>query len=237
MNQPMVVTMRRVPVATAARVTTLPLMLSTTLQSYLVLDVPLCGGAASCRRMLEPLAAEGLVSMVQLRDKQASDDQVVRLAQQLQGILRPLAIPLLLNDRWHLVTECGADGVHLGQDDGELTQVRAALGPQAIIGRSIDTPAEWCAGHDYHGLGPIFATSHKGDAGPVVGCTRLSEWRVQIPGPLVAIGGISLDNVRQVMATGVDGVAVLGAICAASDPLQAARQLYREIQRGRSCSP
>ncbi|TVR11230.1 MAG: thiamine phosphate synthase [Planctomycetota bacterium] len=206
-------------------------MLPVTLHSYLVLDVAVCGGAAAAITVLEPLAAEGLVTMVQLRDKRGSDAQVVDLAKQMQATLRPRSIPLLLNDRWHLVQACGADGVHLGQDDGDLAQVREALGTQAIIGRSIDHPREWQAGHDYHGIGPIFSTSHKGDAGPVVGCARLAQWRSEIPGPLVAIGGITVDNAQQVMETGVDGVAVLGAICAAADPTSAARRLQHALRR------
>lgn len=203
-----------------------------TLRSYLVLDVAVCGGPAQAATLLAPLAQEKLVSIVQLRDKHGSDAQVLQLAQTLQTILRPHGIPLLLNDRWQLVAQAGADGVHLGQDDGDTAQVRAALGAEAIIGRSIDQPDEWRPGHDYHGLGPIFATQHKGDAGPVVGCERLAQWRQQIPGPLVAIGGITLDNAAQVMATGVDGVAVLGAICAAEHPLQAARLLQQAMAQG-----
>ena len=204
-----------------------PAAIRRALRCYILLDV------GSLRReelnaVAEQIAGAG-ATIVQLRDKHGSDAAVVATAQALRPIFAAAGIPLILNDRWHLVNDSGADGVHLGQEDGNIAEVRACLGAEAIIGRSIDSPADCQAGHDYFGLGPIFSTATKQDAGPVVGLAQLRGWRAQIPGPLVAIGGMSIERAPAVIAAGADGIAALSAVCNATDPAQACRGLRAAV--------
>ncbi|TVR46317.1 MAG: thiamine phosphate synthase [Planctomycetota bacterium] len=200
------------------------------LACYVVVDGGLVAPEAQLN-LVETLCRHG-ATMIQLRDKQAEDRLLVEQARRLMPICRRFQVPLLLNDRWHLVQEAGADGVHLGADDGALASVRLRLGPGAIIGRSIDVPDEAMAGHDYFGLGPIFPTVTKLDAGPVVGLKTLAAWRSRIPGPLVAIGGIDAERAEAVIHAGADGVAVVGAVCLAADPGEACAKIRQAVERG-----
>lgn len=202
---------------------------------YLVTDRGLAGG-----RPIEGVieaAVRGGVSAVQLREKEASTREFVELGRKCQALLRPLGIPLLINDRLDVALAIGADGVHIGQSDMEYAIARRLLGPEAIIGLSVETPeqAELAAGldADYLGVGPIFATATKPDAAAAWGLERLAALRKKSGQVLVAIGGIGAANAAQVIEAGADGIAVVSAICAAAHPEQAARELRREIERGR----
>jgi len=128
---------------------------------------------------------------------------------------------------------CSADGVHLGQDDLPVTVARRILGRESIIGLSASTPAEAGAaeeaGADYIGVGPVFATGSKKDAGPVLGLEGLRKIRAKTRLPILAIGGISAANSADVIASGADGVAVISAITAAQDPLKAATEIIESI--------
>ena len=136
-----------------------------------------------------------------------------------------------------------ADGVHVGQDDLPPAQVRALLGPDRLLGLSISSPAELDAALalpvgtvDLVGLSPVWATPTKPDAGPGLGLAGIEGLAAAArSGGLqtVAIGGISAANAAEVAATGVDGVCVVSAVCAAADPAAAARVLRAEIARGR----
>lgn len=206
------------------------------LRCYVVLDLTLCG--ADQDRLLDLVArcADHGMTLLQLRDKVGSDAAMVSVARRLHPLCQRRGIPLLLNDRWQLVAEAGVDGVHLGQDDGDSQTVRQALGPQALVGRSIDAPADCAVDEegtvDYVGLGPIFATQTKADAGPVVGLERLRAWRPQIALPVVAIGGIMAENTADVVAAGADGVAVVSAVVMASDPGRVCRQIRDAVTCG-----
>ena len=141
-----------------------------------------------------------------------------------------------MNDRVTAALEAGADGVHIGQSDMPYAEARRRLGPAAIIGLSVETlaQAEAAAGWDvdYLGVSPVFATPTKPDAPLSWGLVRLPELRRCSRHILIGIGGINAGNAADVIRAGVDGIAVVSAICAADDPAAAA--LREAVRRGRS---
>ena len=140
-----------------------------------------------------------------------------------------------INDRVEIARDVGADGIHVGQGDRDVREVRDLVGPQAIVGLSVTNEAELARvpahGVDYLGIGPVFATGTKPDHDPPVGLQRLSAMARGTELPSVAIGGIGLANAAEILASGVDGVAVVSAICAAPEPEDAARRLLAETAR------
>lgn len=205
------------------------------LSVYLVTDRPLCGGRALIDVVAE--AAAGGATLVQLREKEAGTREFVELARAVKKALAPLGVPLLVNDRLDVALACGADGVHVGQSDMHPSDARAILGPGAIIGLSVETPELARAARDlpvdYLGAGPVFPTATKVDAAPVLGLSGLGEV-VELAGrPVVGIGGIGLANAVEVMQAGAHGVAVVSALCAASSPREAARELLRLVRAAR----
>ncbi len=198
---------------------------------YLVTDRRI----ASPRSIEDVVAAavRGGVTAVQLREKECATREFVELARKLKAMFTPLGVPLIVNDRADVALAAGADGVHVGQSDMDCRDVRALLGPGAIVGLSVETPeqAEQAAGLpvDYLGVGPIFSTPTKTDAAPAWGIEQLAALRRRTRQALVAIGGIHAGNAGQVREAGADGIAVVSAICAAGDPEVAARELRRQL--------
>lgn len=185
-------------------------------------------------------AVAGGVTLVQLRDKQGPLDRLVEQAQTLTALLRPLGIPLIVNDSLETVLAAPAQGLHLGQDDVAPAVARAALGRWAIIGLSAGDPEE-AAGVDpalvdYAGVGPAYATGSKADAGAAIGPEGIRDLRRRLTLPLVAIGGIAAGNAAEIMRCGVEGVAVISAIASAPDPETAARELRRAVEAGRAAA-
>ncbi len=182
-------------------------------------------------------AVRGGVTLVQLREKTASDEEVAELARGLKVALPP-SVPLILNDRVEAALIAGADGVHLGQDDGPPEAARERLGPRAILGLSVGNLAEAAvsdvSGVDYLGVGPVFATGTKADAGAAIGPEGVLPVRRALERPSVAIGGIKAATTADVMASGADGVAVVSAIAAAANPEAAARDLVEAVREGRA---
>ncbi len=182
-------------------------------------------------------AARGGVTLVQLREKYMADAAMIELAREIKKILQPYGIPLIINDRVDVALAAGAAGVHLGTDDIGAARARAALGPDMIVGVSAGTPDEAAmvdpALADYTGVGSVYATATKPDAGPPIGIEGLSALKARIELPVVAIGGIGIGHAGAVMASGVAGIAVVSAICGASDPEAAARELRQEIDLNR----
>ena len=173
-------------------------------------------------------ALRGGAGCVQYRNKhfRLSDYEEVR---RIRDVCRTNGVPLLINDNVLLARAVGADGVHLGQTDADPREARAILGPTALIGVSVSTPAELqrtdltlC---DYVGSGPVFATGTKADAKPVRGLDGLAEIVRMVPLPVVAIGGITARRVTDCLRTGAAGVAVISAVSRSEDPLKAARRL------------
>ena len=170
--------------------------------------------------------------MVQLRDKHASDADVAQIARAMKAALAPFGVPLIVNDRAEAAHLAGADGVHVGQGDMAPARVRAIMGPDAIIGLSIDQAAQlaqtdWDA-VDYIGVGPVRATASKPDHAAPFGMAGLAAICAAAPRPAVAIGGVGPGDARAVRQAGAAGMAVVSAICAAVDPEAAARALLDE---------
>lgn len=203
---------------------------------YLVTDRPLSLGRPIEEIVLAAVA--GGVTAVQLREKECCTREFIALARKLKKLLAPRGVPLLINDRADVALASGADGVHIGQSDMSYHDARALLGPDALIGLSVETPAQseeaevWDC--DYLGVGPIFPTATKADAARAWGLDQLIELRRTSRHKLVAIGGIGASNAASVAAAGVDGLAVVSAICSAPDPRAAAARLRSIIRDARA---
>lgn len=181
---------------------------------------------ATCARGFAALGLE----MQQLRAKRLPDRDFLQLAEQLAAVVPQL----ILNDRADLALLCGAAGVHVGQEDLPADVVRS-LKPSWTIGASTHSPEQARAAlamkPDYLAIGPIYATQSKANPDPVVGCAMLQDLRKLTGKPLVAIGGIQLDNCATVWRAGADAVAVISGLWAAEDPVSAARQFLLAFKR------
>lgn len=179
-------------------------------------------------------AVQGGVTHVQLREKSADPQIILQMGYELKKILDRYSVPLIINDHVEIAKVLDAAGVHVGQEDMPYMQAREMLGPRKIIGLSVTTLAEAQSANqwdvDYLGVGPIFTTTTKLDAAPVLGVQGLREIRASSHHPLIAIGGITHKNCVEIN-TMVEGVAVVSALCAASDPKQAAA-----LFRGHLCN-
>ena len=197
---------------------------------YLVTDRALARGRPTAEIVQEAVA--GGVTCVQLREKDCGTREFLAEARKLLAILRPLGVPLIINDRVDVALACGADGVHVGQRDMASEDVRRLM-PGALIGLSVESVAQLEAAEaapvDYYGVSPVFATATKADAAPALGLAGLERLRALTSRPLVAIGGIDAGNAAAVMAAGADGLAVVSALCAAADPAAAARVLRERM--------
>jgi thiamine-phosphate pyrophosphorylase len=174
-----------------------------------------------------PLLGPG-VALLQYRNKQADGELRREQAQALLAASREAGVPLIVNDDWRLAAELGAEGAHLGADDGQLRDAREALGPRAILGASCYDDlarAERAAGEgaSYLAFGTFFSSGTKPLARRA-GLSLLRDAR-RFGLPTVAIGGISPDNAGIVLAAGADLVAVIGAVFDAPDPLAATRAI------------
>ncbi|KAB8140842.1 thiamine phosphate synthase [Chloroflexia bacterium SDU3-3] len=180
------------------------------------------------------LALRGGATMVQLRHKLLPARELVALGRALHAITRAAGVPLVVNDRVDVALAIGAEGAHVGQGDMPARDARALLGPQAILGVSTATLDEaWAAradGASYLGVGDIFGTASKDDAGAPVGLARLRQIAAAVGLPVVAIGGITVANAPQVAAAGAAGAAVISAIVGVPDPEVAARLLRRAFE-------
>ena len=175
-------------------------------------------------------AIEGGADVIQLRDKASSDREMTGLARSLLEVTRPKNVPLIINDRLQVAKEVGADGLHLGQDDGSLVEARLVLGEDAILGRSTHSPKQAMGaqkeGADYIGIGPVFRTPTKVLVEPV-GLRLVSFAAKNISVPFVAIGGIDAKNASLVRRAGAQAVAVVRAVMGSPNPQGAARGLKK----------
>ncbi|MEW5773047.1 MAG: thiamine phosphate synthase [Thermodesulfobacteriota bacterium] len=174
-------------------------------------------------------AVKGGATMVQLRHKDADTRELLEEARELKAILDPQGVPLLINDRADVALAARAAGVHVGQSDLPAIDARRILGPDAIIGLTVKTLEQVREAEtldvDYLGVGPVYPSPTKPDAGQALGPEGLRAFVQATRLPVVAIGGIGLENAKDVHACGVAGIAVVSAISAAGDPGAAARGL------------
>jgi len=174
----------------------------------------------------------GGATMVQLRLKDADARTQVEVARALIAAL-PASVPLIVNDRADLAIAAGAAGVHVGPEDLPAAAVRRIVGPDRIVGVSVGSDAEalQATDADYVGVGPVYATASKDDAGSAIGLVELERLVRRCARPAVGIGGIDATNAAAVIAAGARGVAVIRALFSASDPETAARSLRSAIGR------
>jgi thiamine-phosphate pyrophosphorylase len=175
------------------------------------------------------------VTAVQVRAPSATTRELCALSIAVQEVLAGSGIPLLVNDRLDVALAVGAEGVHLGQDDLAPEHARRLAGPDLLIGLSVSTleqvaraaslPHGWL---DYLGVGPVEATATKPEAAAPLGLRGTAQLVAASQLPCVAIGGISAANAAALRATGVAGLAVVSAICAAADPASAAAALLAD---------
>ena len=202
------------------------------LKLYLVTDRDLSLG-----RSLEEVVSEavkGGVTIVQLREKEASTGEFVALARRLMSILKPLGIPLIINDRVDVALAVDADGVHIGQSDMAYADARRRLGPDKIIGLSVESLEDLEAANaldvDYVGISPVYGTPTKTDTAEPFGLEGLRKAVDISVHPTVAIGGMNARTIGEVMEAGADGVAVVSAICSAEDISKAAKELKAIVE-------
>jgi thiamine-phosphate pyrophosphorylase len=178
-------------------------------------------------RPLLDAALRGGVDVVQLRDKELGDEQLVAMAEPFRAACAEHGALFVLNDRPDLVEPCGADGVHVGRSDAPVPRARAEIGPDRLLGLSASTLAELAdvAGADYVGV-TAFATPTKEDA-VAGGLELVRAAAATLTTPWFAIGGVDLANAGEVAAAGAPGIAVVRAVRDAEDPEAAARQLKR----------
>jgi thiamine-phosphate pyrophosphorylase len=213
--------------------------LTVDLRLYAIVD-PEHAGGHDLPDLARKVAAGG-ATLVQLRDKVNDTHTMMELARAVKAALPP-DVPLIVNDRVDVALEAGADGVHLGQEDMSVAQAREILGPGPFIGLSIKTTEQAQAAPlgllDYVGIGGIYGTISKNNPNPPIGTDGLRRivrvFRDRIGNfPMCAIAGINASNAADVIAAGVDGVAVISALSHHRDPTAAARELRAIVDAAR----
>lgn len=178
-------------------------------------------------------AIDGGASAIQLRWKEGPMREAVAIARDLKAICAEHGVLFVVNDRLDLAMTVGADGCHLGEDDIPLPEARSLVGDSMILGYSpadlSEVPMAVDAGADYLGVGPVYGSSTKDDAGEAVGIERMREVRDLTDLPFVGIGGIGADNAVPVIEAGADGVAVVSSVVAQDDIEAAARGLREQV--------
>lgn len=180
-------------------------------------------------------AINGGITMLQLREKELSEAEFLKEAEKIKPLCRANDIPFIINDDVDVAVKCGADGVHIGQNDMAAEKVRQIIGDDMILGVSAQTPEQAVkaeeAGADYLGVGAVFPTSTKSDA-LSVSYETLKEICASVSIPVVAIGGICAENIKELSGSGIDGVALVSAIFGAEDierECEILKKLTREV--------
>jgi thiamine-phosphate pyrophosphorylase len=199
---------------------------------YVITDEKLSKGLT--HPQIASLAIAGGADVIQLRDKTCDCAYFGRCATEIRDITKKAGVSFIVNDRLDIALQTGADGVHLGQEDMPLKFARRVAPKGFVIGISAGTLEEALEaerdGADYIGLGPVFSTTSKDDAGAVCGLDLLREVKARVSIPVVAIGGIGMHNAAGVIAAGADGIAVISAVVSQDDVTGAARTLKRIIE-------
>ena len=177
---------------------------------------------------------DGGVTFLQLREKELDEVHFLEEAKELQQLCREYQVPFIVNDNVYIAISMNADGVHVGQSDMEAGDVRAKLGPDKIIGVSAQTVEQAVLaekhGADYLGVGAVFPTGSKDDADDV-SYETLKAICEAVSIPVIAIGGITQENVKELAGSGICGIAVISAIYAQQDIRKASEDLKKETQR------
>lgn len=175
--------------------------------------------------------AGGGATLIQLREKNSSAKEILRVARALRRVL-PSEVALILNDRADLALAAAAEGVHVGQDDIPADSARRIVGPGGIVGLSTHNPEQVreadATKADYVAVGPVFATVSKDNPDPVIGLEGVRQARALTQKPIVAIGGIALENCRSVIEAGADSVAVITELL--RDPRKTTAQFLLQMR-------
>jgi len=167
------------------------------------------------------LLIQGGADIIQLRAKKESEEEILSLALEIAPLCRAASIPFILNDHPEMVTRCGADGVHVGQEDHSVADARQIAGPGAIVGKSTHSVEQAVAAAeelpDYIGFGPIFSTPTKPDYVPI-GTGLIAQIHSRLRLPIFCIGGIKLGNLPQILEAGGKRVAIVSDLLLAPDP-------------------
>lgn len=190
-------------------------------------------GEKSLEEQVEEALKAG-VTLVQLREKDMAEADFIEEAKRIKTLTSRYRVPLIINDNVEVALACGADGVHVGQDDLDAARVRRMLGPDKILGVTAKTVEQalyaQAQGADYLGSGAVFGSSTKKDARPMT-MERLKEITAAVSIPVVAIGGINQENILKLEGSGVAGAAVVSGIFAAEDIGEAVRSLRQSAER------
>lgn len=183
-------------------------------------------------------ALAGGATIIQLREKHWPARKLVEVGKEIRKLTLKAGAGFIVNDRLDIALALEADGVHVGQEDLPVNVARSLLGPGKILGVSVGSVEEAieavAQGADYLGVGSIFATTSKADAGPPVGVELIRRIKEKVNVPIVGIGGITLSNAAQVIEAGADGVAVISAVVSADDIESAARELLKVVQAAKA---
>jgi len=202
---------------------------------YVITDETISGGLSHTE--IARQAITGGADVIQLRDKTRGCRDLITIAREIREITRKTHTRFIMNDRLDVALACGADGVHLGQEDLRGDVVRQIAPPGFVIGTSVGSVAEAVQaeqdGADYLALSPTFATVSKDDAGPGHGLAVLAAVCSRVTIPVVAIGGITRANVRDVIDAGASGVAVISVVVGSPDIPAAAREMKGLINRAK----
>ena len=178
----------------------------------------------------------GGITIVQLREKNIFDLEYIRIAKEIKPILDKYKVPLIINDNIYVAKESGADGVHLGQKDSDVTKARQLLGEEAIIGLSIEEVTQAKNVDklpiDYAAISPIFETDTKKDISIPLGIENTKIIRKMVKKPLLAIGGVNLSNITEILNIGLDGICVVSVIFNDINPKLSAQKLKEKIKQG-----
>ncbi len=183
---------------------------------------------------LARMAIEGGADVIQMRQKNGTTKELISIACEMKQVCSEGNALFIVNDRIDVAMASEADGVHLGQDDFPLSLARKLLGENKIIGGSAGNLDEamvcFKEGADYVGVGPVFVTHSKMDAGPAGGLDLVRAIAEKIPLPVIGIGGVNEENAAHVVRAGARGIAVISAVCCRPDPRASAAALHAILQ-------
>ena len=203
------------------------------LKLYLVTDPYLCATFGLLNTV--NAAVKGGITMVQLRDKEASTNDRIGVGREVKKILKDTEIPLIINDDVEAALAIDADGIHIGQNDKSTVEIRGKVGKDKIVGLSCETIEDAKAADpvlvDYIGISPVFPTPTKSDFNAYIGLDGISDIANATSLPSVAIGGLKREHCGKIFSTGCQGMAVVSAICGKDDPYMETKLLHDEIRR------
>jgi thiamine-phosphate pyrophosphorylase len=201
---------------------------------YLVMDLQ--GTSTFSALEIAEQAIAGGATVIQIREKKMDRDTIIQMARPIRELCRQKGISFIVNDKVDLAVELDADGVHVGQEDMPGSMARKLIGTRilGISASSIEEAKRAIAeGADYLGVGSIYPTVSKADAGDAVTPALIEEIRAFCALPIVGIGGINQDNAGPVIEAGADSVAVISAICQAAEPKKATEAIREVVQQAK----